>query len=549
MRKRLGDILAESGVISQKQLEDALDEQKKNKKRLGEILISKGILDEDAIADVLSNQLRLERVRLRNTVISPDVVRIIPESVARRYNIVPVSLHGDTLKVAFSDPLDVKAQDELSFLTGYKIEPVVASPSEISQTIENLYSIKEEARRLVESIAANKREAAPEVEGEEDAPVVKLVNYIISRAVEERASDIHFEPQEDGLLIRYRVDGLLRYVEQFSLDMALPVVSRLKIMAGMDIAEKRLPQDGRVVLKVGGKDVDIRISTLPTVYGEKVVLRLLDRTSILIGLEKLGLLEDDMKKIVQMISRPYGMLLVTGPTGSGKTTTLYSILNRLAKEEYNVVTVEDPVEYELKGINQVQVNEKAGLLFSTALRSILRQDPDIIMVGEIRDYETAELAVRAALTGHFVLSTLHTNDAPGALTRLVDMGVEPFLIASSVVGVVAQRLVRKICEQCKEPYLPAPEVITENNLPEGTLLYRGKGCEHCRFSGYRGRTAIFEVMKMSEQISALVMKKASSGEVRQVAIGEGMKTLFENGKEKVISGITTLEEVLRVSKG
>jgi len=548
MRKRLGDILVESGVISQKQLEDALDEQKRSKRRLGEILISKGILDEDAIADVLSNQLRLERVRLRNTIISPDVVRIIPESVARRYNIVPVSLHGDTLKVAFSDPLDVRAQDELSFLTGYRIEPVVATPSEISQTIENLYSIKEEARRLVESIAANRREAAPEAEVEENAPVVKLVSYIISRAVEEGASDIHFEPQGDGLLIRYRVDGLLRYVEQFSLDMALPVVSRLKIMAGMDIAEKRLPQDGRVVLKVGDKDVDIRISTLPTVYGEKVVLRLLDRTSILIGLEKLGLLEDDMKKILQMISHPYGMLLVTGPTGSGKTTTLYSILNRLAKEEYNVVTVEDPVEYQLKGINQVQVNEKAGLLFSTALRSILRQDPDIIMVGEIRDYETAELAVRAALTGHFVLSTLHTNDAPGALTRLVDMGVEPFLIASSVVGVVAQRLVRKICEQCKESYLPAPEVITENSLPEGTLFYRGKGCEYCRFSGYRGRTAIFEVMKMSERISTLVMKKASSGEIRQVAIREGMKTLFEDGKEKVISGITTLEEVLRVSK-
>ncbi|MCD6420383.1 MAG: Flp pilus assembly complex ATPase component TadA, partial [Synergistetes bacterium] len=305
MRKRLGDILVESGVISQKQLEDALDEQKRSKRRLGEILISKGILDEDAIADVLSNQLRLERVRLRNTVISPDVVRIIPESVARRYNIVPVSLHGDTLKVAFSDPLDVRAQDELSFLTGYRIEPVVATPSEISQTIENLYSIKEEARRLVESIAANRREATPEAEVEENAPVVKLVNYIISRAVEEGASDIHFEPQEDGLLIRYRVDGLLRYVEQFSLDMALPVVSRLKIMAGMDIAEKRLPQDGRVVLRVGDKDVDIRISTLPTVYGEKVVLRLLDRTSILIGLEKLGLLEDDMKKILQMISHPY----------------------------------------------------------------------------------------------------------------------------------------------------------------------------------------------------------------------------------------------------
>ncbi len=548
MRKRFGDILVESGTVSQAQLADALDEQKRSKKRLGEILVSKGVLDEDAIADVLSNQLRLERVRLKNTVISPEVVRIIPESVARRYNVVPISVHGDTLKVAFSDPLDVKAQDELSFLTGYRIEPVVATPSEISRTIENLYSIKEEARKLVESIAASRKEAVPEAEVEENAPVVKLVNYIVTRAVEERASDIHFEPQENGLIIRYRVDGLLRYVEHFSLDMASPVVSRLKIMANMDIAEKRLPQDGRVVLKVNGKDVDIRISTLPTVYGEKVVLRLLDRSSVLIGLEKLGLLEDDMEKISEMINHPYGMLLVTGPTGSGKTTTLYSILNRLAKEEYNVVTVEDPVEYQLKGINQVQVNEKAGLLFSTALRSILRQDPDIIMVGEIRDYETAELAVRAALTGHFVLSTLHTNDAPGALTRLMDMGVEPFLIASSVVGVVAQRLVRKICEYCKESYVPNSEVIVDNDLPEGSVLYRGKGCEQCRLSGYRGRTAIFEVMRMSEQISALVMKKASSGEIRQVAIREGMRTLFEDGKIKALSGITTLEEVLRVSK-
>jgi len=508
--------------------------------------------------------------------------------VARRHQLIPLYKKDRTLTLAMVDPLNVFAVDDIRRLTGMEIEPVVSSETEIMKAIDRFYSMTgtmEEAVRtfdvrrakpdrrtglnrrrgdmLVEDqffIDAQGTELAFGEEGisletiAEDAPVVKLVNTMIAQAVREGASDIHIEPDAEVLRIRYRVDGILREVMTPPRNLQAGVVSRIKIMANLDIAEKRVPQDGRIQMKVGAKDIDIRLSTLPTIFGEKLVMRLLDKSSVLLGLEELGPTTDILAKFEKMILRPYGLLLVTGPTGSGKTTTLYAALNRISSVERNVVTIEDPVEYQLKYINQVQVNTKAGVTFANGLRAILRQDPDVVMVGEIRDTETATIAVQAALTGHLVLSTLHTNDAAGAVARLLDMGAEPFLVASSLIGVMAQRLVRKVCVHCKGPFTPTPDLIKSLNLEKlmsgkrEFRLVKGTGCQACRNTGYSGRIGIYELLPIDEAVRNLIVSKASSNTIRNQAVQAGFTGLRLHGLAAALKGLTTLEEVLRVTQ-
>lgn len=550
-RKKLGEILLESGAISQVDLEKALEEQKRTGERLGTILIKRGILTDREIASVISKQLNIPLVSLKKTKVDPKALSLVPESIAKRYLLIPIEVKGNKLVLAMSDPLNVPVQDELRLLTGYDIEVLVAPVSEIKQAIEDYYGMRGKVEALVKEREETAREETPTPEpelAEEDmAPIVQIVNGLISQAIRMKASDIHIEPRESEVTVRFRIDGVLRQVASLPRSAHPLISSRLKVMARMNIAEKRLPQDGRILISSDGKEVDLRVSTLPTIFGEKIVARILDRSDILIGLEKLGLFSDSLDKIEKLISKPYGMILVTGPTGSGKTTTLYSMLERLNKTEKNIITVEDPVEYQLKGINQVQVNEKIGLTFSNLLRYILRQDPDIIMVGEIRDTETAEIAVRSALTGHLVLSTLHTNDAPSAITRLIDMGIEPYLVASSVIGIIAQRLIRKVCESCKkERVVQEGDIWVAEGLEPGTLYYVGEGCEECGETGYKGRTGIFEVMLISEEIQRLTVERSPASKIRQQAIREGMITLKEDGIRKVKMGITTPEEIVRV---
>ena len=551
-RRRLGELLVESGAITQAQLERALEEQRRTNERLGSILVKQGAVSDRDIALTLSKQLGIPLISLKRVKIEPKLLSLVPENIARRNLLIPVELKDGRLIVAMADPLNVLVQDELRLLTGYDIDVVVAPASEIKQAIEHYYGMRGRAESLArereEMEETGEREEA--IPPEEEAPIIGLVNSMISQAVGERASDIHIEPHEDEIVIRFRVDGVLRPVMTFPKSLHSLLTTRIKVMAGMNIAEKRLPQDGRILTSVDGRDLDLRVSTLPTVYGEKVVMRILDRSDILIGLEKLGLLEDSLEKIKRLISTPYGLILVTGPTGSGKTTTLYSMLKELNSTERNIVTVEDPVEYQLEGVNQVQVNEKAGLTFSSILRSVLRQDPDIIMVGEIRDTETAEIAIRSALTGHLVLSTLHTNDAPSAIARLIDMGVEPYLVASSVIGVIAQRLARRVCEHCKEKKVVSEsDIWSKEGIEPGTVYYAGKGCEECGYTGYRGRIGIFEIMIMSEEIQRLTVDHAPASQIRERAIKEGMITLREDGIRKIKGGITTPDEVIRVTFG
>lgn len=552
----LGELLVEAGVISEQQLKMALDRQKLTGERLGKILIEKNYVSEQTILDVLEKQLGVKQVSLFDRPLNPVVVKKIPESVARRYGAIAVSQEGNKLYVAMSDPLNVFAIDDLKMITGMEIEPLLALEDEINQAINRYYRLEESVSQVLGDIAADDRvsesdyKQLQDIENiEDDAPIIRLVNTIISRAVRERASDIHIEPMENNLRVRFRIDGVLHEVMSLPRNAQNAVISRVKIMANMDIAEHRLPQDGRIEVSAGGRNVDLRVSVLPTIFGEKVVIRILDKSNFILQLPELGFSDDVRAQIERLIKKPNGMLLVTGPTGSGKTTTLYALLSRLNRPEENIITVEDPVEYRLDGINQVQVNPKIGLTFAEGLRAILRQDPNIIMVGEIRDRETADIAVRAALTGHLVLSTLHTNDAAGALARLVDMGVEPFLIASSVLAVTAQRLVRKICPNCKEPYRPGPDdpVRLLLNLPpdENITLYRGRGCGQCNNTGYYGRVAIHELMLMNGEIRRLVNQRASRDEIKEAAIRSGMRTLFQDGVRRVMAGETTVEEILK----
>lgn len=547
---KLGSTLIASGAITAKQLDEALEEQKITGRRLGEVLITQGSISEGKIVDALSSMLGLQIFSLSRYRPMPEALRMVPESVARRLNAIPLSIENDnTLLVAMSDPMDILAQDEIRMLTGLNITVGIVAPSEIERNLERLYSIKDSmddaSLELVGGLTAEMDlsqamgEANPD-----DAPVIQLVNNVIEQAVREGASDVHVEPFEKNTRIRYRIDGQLFNAFDFPKNLHPAVSSRIKIMSSMDISEKRRPQDGRILIKVLGKRIDLRVSSLPTIYGEKMVIRILDQEHAQVGLSKLGLDSDDKLLVDKVCAAPYGLVLVTGPTGSGKSTTLYSILEQINRPEVNVVTVEDPVEYTMHGIGQVQVNERAGLTFNASLRSILRQDPDKMMIGEIRDAETAQLAIRAALTGHLVLSTLHTNDAPSAAVRLVDMGIQPFLVASSLLMIIAQRLIRNLCSSCKEEYtLPDPLCATLN-APSGSKAFKPVGCNECRGTGYRGRTGIFEIMEVTGPIRELIVSGASSAVVRDEALRNGMKNLRTSGVRKILSGRTSVEEVL-----
>jgi type IV pilus assembly protein PilB len=552
-KKQLGQILVEEGLITNDQLEFALKEQERVPKSIGRILIDHRMIREVDLVRALALQVGLEFVDLSETPPDPVIASLIPESVAKRYRALPFAERDGMLLVAMSDPANVYALDDMRTITGRDIQPVVATAADIVQAIRRFASMDGSAEAL--SAEASQKETDEALEAPEsaveDAPIVKLVHMVLSRAVEDRASDVHIEPTETDVRIRFRVDGVLHEMMRSPKNIQSGLVSRLKVMGEMNIAEKRVPQDGRVGLKVAGHSVDLRLATLPTVFGEKVVIRILNKESVLLKLEQLGFLEDSYKRFSQSFRKPYGAILVTGPTGSGKSTTLYATLNILNQADKNIITVEDPVEYRLRGINQIQVNQKAGLTFASALRSILRADPDIIMVGEIRDRETAMIAIESALTGHLVLSTLHTNDAPSAITRLTEMEVEPYLVASAIDSVVAQRLLRKLCDRCREAYEPSEVQLIEAGYPEYQWqevkqLYRSVGCQSCAKTGFRGRIGLYEVMQVSEEIERMAVERSSSEAIRHLAVEQGMTTLRQDGLEKARLGMTSVEEVLRV---
>jgi type IV pilus assembly protein PilB len=548
--------LVESGLITQTQLDEALKIQQETGERLGRVLISLGYVTERDFMDALGFQQGVTQVDLAGMRLDPLLLESIPERLIRRHRVVPIRKEGHRLRVALADPLNVVAIDDLRLATGLEVEPVLATEEDIEAAIQKHFGLPDLEKMVAELPEVDFAVAeAISLDSEEplvdEAPVVRLAHSLILQAIGDGASDIHLEHLEKQVRVRYRVDGLLREAATLPQKFRSPLVSRFKIMAGLDIAEKRVPQDGRIQIKYRERDIDLRVSTMPTVFGEKVVIRILDQARMVVQLGELGFGTGNLERLRQILRCPYGMVLITGPTGSGKTTTLYAILNELNAPELNLITIEDPVEYLLPGINQIPISPRAGLTFPRGLRSILRQDPDIIMVGEIRDAETAEIAARAATTGHRVLATLHTNEAVGALPRLIDMGVEPFLVASTVLGVVAQRLVRLICPHCRESHhLPpgAPERFFMGiGVEEPATLFRGQGCARCDQKGYRGRTVISEVLPLSAAIRQLVTKGASADELQHQAVQEGMVLIKEDGLEKVRRGITTIDEVMRVA--
>ncbi len=559
IHQKLGEGLVKAGIITQPQLQKALEEQRISGGRLGYNLIRLGYINEDTLVSFLAKEFGLDAIKLRQTNVDKSLISLIPQQVAERYQVIPIAKEEKRLTMATSDPFNIFVLNDLEFITEHKVKLVLAAETAIREAIDRYYGsvipskILDELREETHvEIRKKEKETVnlEEVQAEE-APVVKLVNHILVSAIKKGASDIHLEPYRDQIRIRYRMDGILHNFMNMPIRLESSLTARLKIMSALDIAEKRRPQDGRIEIKAGKKDIDIRVSTMPTLYGEKTVLRLLDKSSGIKGIDGLGLSKEGLNKFLWAIQRPYGMILVTGPTGSGKTTTLYAILNKLNSKEVNIVTAEDPIEYTLEGINQVQIKEKIGLTFSSALRSFLRQDPDIIMVGEIRDSETADIGVKAALTGHLVLSTLHTNDAPSAITRLLDMGVEPFLVSSSLIAIIAQRLVRVVCPHCKQKIKVEPGLLTKVGFTpkeaKNVKVYQGKGCNFCNNTGYKGRVALFEILTTSDDIMNLILTRASAEEIREKAISEGMKTLRASGLEKIKEGITTIEEVLRVT--
>ena len=550
-KMRLGDILIQSGIITQEQLDHALILQKEKNKKLGELLIDENILTEEQILGVLEYQLGIPYVDLNKYYVDPKAPKIISESLAKKHNLIPIGISRGKLMVAMSDPLDMIAADDIRITTGLEIDVAISSKNDIKKAINQYYDSTELAEKAVEEFKsqANFQEIVDEVEDEDivNAPMVRLVNTVISQAVRSRASDIHIEPFEKNVRIRYRVDGELKEVMSPAKSTHSALVTRIKIMGKMDISEKRIPQDGRVETIIENHAIDMRISVLPTVYGEKIVIRLLDRNAIIVGKEELGFTAHNLDLFDKIIKAPEGIILLTGPTGSGKTTTLYTILKELNQINKNIITVEDPVEYRLHGVNQVQVNAKAGLTFASGLRSILRQDPDIVMVGEIRDAETAQIATRAAITGHLVLSTLHTNDTASSISRLIDMGIETYMVSSSVVGIIAQRLVKKICTKCKESYEATKEELHFLGTDEPVTLHKGKGCNACSGTGYSGRTAIHEVLVMDREIRNLINEKKSIDEIKDKARSKGLKTLNESCKELVLSGITTMEQLIKIT--
>ncbi len=556
-KKLLGEYLVETGLVTEAQVEKALAEQKKAGARLGQTLMELGYLKEDDLIVALAQQLNLAHIDISSYILKPEVVNLIPEEIARRYELIALEKVSDNLSIAMTDPLNVFAIDEVQKLTSCRIEPVICSRLALFMVFDEFYqkTPRKQKTKMPSPVAQRKappaqaepRESMAAVDGQE---IIELVDNIIRLAVSERATDIHIEPDDQQVRVRCRVDGFLREMKTFSKEIQLPMVSRIKVLAGMDIAEKRIPQDGRFHFKVKDKNLDLRVSTLPTVLGEKVVMRLLDKSMILIKLGALGFSDEILKQFEELIRRPYGMILVTGPTSSGKTTTLYSAINMINTIEKNILTVEDPVEYRLERVNQVQVNPRAGLTFATGLRAFLRQDPNVIMIGEIRDLETAEIAVQSSLTGHLVFSTIHTNNAPATITRLIDMKVESFLVAAAVVGVLAQRLIRTICPNCKEKFKPPPDLIKSLDFPELESeheFYKGKGCEACKGSGYLGRIGIYELMMINDQIKELILKNASTEDLTRQAKQSGMDTLRTDGLKKVLKGMTTIDEVLRTT--
>ena len=551
-RKRLGDLLIEAGFITQQQLAEALEAQKGSGIKLGEILLKRNLVSETQIIHALEKLMGIKYVNLENYMIEPDAPTLIGENLARKHKIIPIGRRGSILTVAMEDPLNIFAIEDVRMVTGLEVVPVVSRAQEILNAIEQHYG-KVVAQEAVDDFRKQYgTEELSDIDTEtlneiNSAPVVRLVNSLIRQAIKAGASDIHVEPYEDHVRIRFRIDGELQEIMSPAKSTHAAMVTRIKIMGNMDIAERRKTQDGRVETVVDGRGVDMRISILPSIYGEKVVIRLLDRGNMAFGKVQLGFSEAAMSEFDRIISSPHGVILVTGPTGSGKTTTLYAALKELNKDNVNIVTLEDPVEYRLDGITQVHVNPKADLTFANGLRSILRQDPDIIMVGEIRDAETAQIAVRAAITGHLVLSTVHTNDTASTVSRLVDMGVEPYLVSASVVGIIAQRLVRKTCEICGAVY--EADEVTANllDVEPGTQLRRGPGCPACSFTGYRGRTAIFEIMPMYVDIRKLIDDRATVEEIRAAAGRHNMITLRDNCRRLVLEGVTTVDELLRVT--
>jgi type IV pilus assembly protein PilB len=593
LTERLGELLIKRNYITPEQLKKALDEQKLKGGRLESNLVRMGYIKEDELLSFLSAQYRVPSVKISKMEINPNVIKLVPSSISKKYFIIPINRVGPKLTLAMADPSNIVVIDEIKFMTGFNVEPVVASETEIIDAVKKYYggggsvaglgtvsfqssdfdldegktdSLSngimldddvvdvDDFDKLVHGAVDNVEVVETQLESDESidmqGPIIKIVNGILIKAIKLGASDIHFEPYERTFRVRYRIDGVLRR------DMALPIqiknamTSRLKIMAKLDIAEKRLPQDGRIKLRMGkGREMDFRVSSIPILYGEKVVLRLLDKSALQLDMTKLGFEESSLADLKAAIHKPVGMILVTGPTGSGKTTTLYSALSELNKESENIITAEDPVEYNFMGINQVQMHEEIGLTFASALRSFLRQDPDIIMVGEIRDFETAQIAVQAALTGHLVLSTVHTNDAPGTISRLIDMGIEPFLISSAIILILAQRLIRKVCMECREAVKVHPQLLIDLGvLPDEVKsfpVYKGKGCSLCNNTGYKGRVGLYEVMPMKEEIKELLLSRASTSEIKKEAIRLGMKTLRQSGIAKIKEGVTTIEEVLR----
>lgn len=567
-KMRLGDALIHEGLINEEQLQQALALQKKSGKRLGAVLVEMHLVTEHDIVQILSKQLRIPFIDLSNYLIDPVIAKLVPEHIAKRHMLIPINKVGNKLTVAMVDPLNIIAIDDIQLMSGLMVKPVVATHTDINKALQDAYGAVAQQDKLMddlEDVGHTEEEDLDQLGelGENDAPIIRLCNLVISQAVQNGVSDIHIEPFEKELRVRYRQDGMMFTAMTPPKKATAAITSRLKIMSQLNIAEKRLPQDGRIKIKVLNRMIDLRVSVLPVIWGEKIVMRILDQSSLKVNLEDLGFEPKTLDKFKTGIASPYGIILVTGPTGSGKTTTLYSALTSLNAVDTNVMTAEDPVEYMLHGVNQVQCKPEIGLTFASALRSFLRQDPDVIMVGEIRDFETAEIAIKASMTGHLVLSTLHTNDAPGTIGRIVNMGIEPFMVTTSVVIVQAQRLVRKICKDCRFEIKPraeqisqfgiTPELLRRLDLPhineKNMMFYKGKGCESCNNTGHKGRIGVYEVMMMSERLRDIILNGGSTDDIRRQAVEEGMLSLRESAMRKALIGMTSLEEVVRVTMG
>ncbi len=557
VKKRLGELLVENNILTAEQLSTALSAHKRTGMKLGQYLIRQGIVNENQVIDLLSRQLKIDQYRPDQYPVDPALANLIPSEFAQKNQVIPLKKRGRLLTVALTDPLDINVLDALEVTTDSEVEPVICSEREYNQLFNSVYGSQTGLSTVLETIDTESDVQAEKEPDQSDvqvsslqdmaveAPVIRLVNSIFSQAVREGASDIHISPQQHNVSLRFRIDGKLQEVPSPPKSLALPITARIKILAGMDITVTRIPQDGRFTLKMENREINVRASALPTIYGENVVLRLLDMSAGVYTLNRLGMYDDDRIKIESMSLKPYGMILSTGPTGSGKSTSLYAILNEINRPDINIITLEDPVEYRVNNIRQVQLNRKAGMTFASGLRSILRQDPDVIMVGEIRDSETAAIGVQAAQTGHRVLSTVHTNDAAGAVTRFIDMGIEPFLVASVLLVSFAQRLVRTICPYCKEPYQPTQKALAAwglENVQNATFM-RGKGCYQCLNTGYKGRTGVFEVLANDEMVQDMILRKESAQDITRAAVAAGkMRTLKDDAKAKVLAGITTLEE-------